>query len=172
MICQVLRRQAGASKLELVVVVLIFAMLMAVYLRYTRHYQEMAEEAAVNVLLSNIRVGMAQEWVERIAKSKTREGVAELVGTNPVRWLDSPPAGYLGELKLPKVDTLAAGSWFYDISRRELVYVVKLGDNLEIVGSLPRKMLRWKVISSDNSLTITPDFGDLILAPVVDYRWF
>lgn len=165
-------RQCGVSKLEFVLVVILFAMLVGIYLRYTRYYQEVAEEATVKLLLSNVRVGMAQEWVERITKVRTRDGVAELVGANPVRWLDAPPAHYLGELKSPKIDSLAAGYWFFDISTKEFAYVVNVGDNLEIIGQGSRKVLRWKVALTHNLAHDSPDFGDLALVPVSDYRWF
>lgn len=164
--------QNGFSRLEFVLVVILFAMLLGVYLRATRHYQEIAEEATVSLTLSNIRVGMAQEWAERIAKARARDGIGELLGANPVRWLDSPPMPYLGEMKSPRIDNLAPGHWFFDLSSRELGYVVNVGDHLEIDDNSRRKILRWKVRLEDNSKSPQPDFGDLVLVPVSKYQWF
>lgn len=54
-------RQRGFTLLELVLVIIIFSLLVGVYLRSVRHYQEIAEQATVSLTLSNIRTGMAQD---------------------------------------------------------------------------------------------------------------
>lgn len=166
--------QRGVSQLEFWLVCILLAILFGTYLRATRYYQEQMEQVSVSLTISHIQVGMAQEWADRISKGTNRQGVAELVGTNPVRWLESPPPGFLGELKSPKLERLEPGSWLFDFSKKELVYIVKLGDHLEM-GIMPTtKVLRWSVRLAQNSKDSrsAPEFGDLVLVPVYPYQWF
>ncbi len=165
-------RQRGFTLLELVLVIIIFSLLVGVYLRSVRHYQEIAEQATVSLTLSNIRTGMAQEWADRIVNGKAGEKVEHLVGSNPVRWLETPPPAYYGEIKNPNLERMEAAAWYFDLAQKELVYVVNNGNELEVENMSGRKVLRWKVALEDNSSQVSATFGNLILRPVVKYRWF
>lgn len=166
------KRQRGFTLLELVVVAFIFAMLLGVYFRSIRYYQEMAEQAMVSLTLSNIRTGMAHEWAERINKGRGRDKVDDLIGANPVRWLENPPASYFGEIKSAHTESIDGGVWFFDSAQKELVYVVNIGSHLEMANLGERKVLRWKVAVEDNLGNKQADFGDLVLLPVTKYHWF
>lgn len=167
-----MRRQEGFTLLELVVVIIIFSLLIGVYLRYVRFYQEMAGQASVTLTLSNIRTGMAQEWVERITRHRHHEPVASLVGSNPVRWLANPPPAYFGEIRDPDPERMEGAAWYFDLARQELVYVVNVGNHLEVDGAPGRKLLRWRVGVADNVAENKAGFGDLVLQSVHNYRWF
>lgn len=165
-------RQRGFTLLELVLVIIIFSLLVGVYLRSVRHYQEIAEQATVSLTLSNIRTGMAHEWADRIVNGKASEKVEHLVGSNPVRWLETPPPAYYGEIKNPNLERMEAASWYFDLAQKELVYVVNNGNELEVENMSSRKVLRWKVALEDNPSNASAIFGNLVLRPVVKYRWF
>ncbi|MDR0702000.1 MAG: hypothetical protein LBF61_06240 [Azoarcus sp.] len=171
-------RQRGLSMLEFMVCSLALIFLFVGYLRATRHYQEEMEEISVRLTISRIQVGMALDWAKRINNNENRQGVNELVGANPVRWLDEPPYNYLGELRSPKVERLEPGKWFFDLGRKELVYIVDNGDKLTLKNSFDRiKTLRWSVRlvkpeAGDTKNTAMPEFGDLTIAPVYEYTWF
>ncbi|MCK6411083.1 MAG: type II secretion system GspH family protein [Azonexus sp.] len=165
-------RQRGFTLLELVLVIVIFGLLLGVYLRSVRYYQEMAEQATVSLTLSNIRTGMAHEWVDRIVQGKAGEKIDQLIGSNPVRWLENPPPAYYGEIKAPNPERMETASWYFDLSQKELVYVVNNGSELEVENMSGRKVLRWKVALEDNSGSTSAVFGNLVLQPVVKYRWF
>lgn len=170
---KIFRRQGGLTRLEFALVAILLAILVGTYLRATRYYQEQMEQVAVSLTLSHMQVGFSQEWAERISKGTNRQGVMELVGSNPVRWLEYPPPGYLGELRNPKVDRLEAGSWFFDAGRKELVYIVNIADHLELQpGIQTTKVLRWTVRLAQNPTGQAPEFGDLALVPVYPYQWF
>ncbi|MDR2031220.1 MAG: hypothetical protein LBP86_02950 [Azoarcus sp.] len=169
--------QRGLTLIELVVCCLLILLLFLGYLRVTRHYQEEMEEIAVRLTISRIQVGMALEWARRINANENRQGTEELVGANPVRWLDEPPYNYLGELKAPKLEKLEPGRWLFDLSRKELVYIVANGDNLVFKNSSESvKALRWGVrlarAESGEEKNAAPEFGELKLVPVYEYRWF
>lgn len=171
------RGQSGLTMIELMVCCLLALLLFVGYLRATRHYQEEMEEISVRLTISRIQVGMALEWARRIGAGDSRQGVGELVGANPVRWLDEPPHNYLGELKAPRLDKLEPGRWLFDLSRGELVYIVDNGDNLTFKNSFERvKALRWRVrlagTEPEEKKGAEPEFGELKLMPVYEYRWF
>ncbi|MDR0716129.1 MAG: prepilin-type N-terminal cleavage/methylation domain-containing protein [Azoarcus sp.] len=173
------RAQRGLTLIELMVCCLLALFLFLGYLRVTRHYQEEMEEIAVRLTISHIQVGMALEWARRISTNENRRGIEELVGANPVRWLDEPPYNYLGELKAPKLEKLEPGRWLFDLSRKELVYIVDNSDNLVLKNSFEStKALRWSVrlagaeSGSGEEKNTAPEFGELKLVPVHEYRWF
>ncbi len=165
-------QQRGLTRLEFAIVVILFVILFGTYLRAVHYYQEQAEAISVRLTLSHIQVGFAQEWAGRISTGKNHQGVAELVGTNPVRWLEYPPPNYLGEMKTPKVERLEPGSWFFDLQRKELVYLPRLASHLEVPGNADTKALRWTVRLAQNQEAKNPEFGDLALVPVYPYQWF
>lgn len=166
------RRQRGLTRLEFALVAILLAILLGTYLRAVRYYQEQTEAVTVGLTISHIQVGMAQEWAERISKGTNRQGVAELVGSNPVRWLEFPPPNYLGELKNPKLERLDTGVWLFDGARKELVYIVRHGNHLELPGMASTKVLRWTVRLAQNSKAMDSEFGELALVPVYPYQWF
>lgn len=165
-------QQRGLTRFEFAVVAILLAILLGTYLRAVRYYQEQAEAVSVRLTISHIQVGFAQEWAERISKGNNRQGVVELVGANPVRWLEYPPPNYLGEMKTPKVERLDPGSWFFDLNRKELVYLPRLSSHLEQSGSADTKVLRWTLRLAQNPKPKDPEFGDLTLVPVYPYQWF
>ena len=169
---QRLWQQRGLTRLEFAIVAILLAMLLGTYLRAVRYYQEQAEAISVRLTLSHIQVGFAQEWMERISKSTNRQGMTELAGANPVRWLEYPPPNYLGEMKTPKMERLDRGSWFFDLQRKELVYLPRLAGHLELSGSEDTKVLRWTIRLAQNPKAKDPEFGDLALVPVYPYQWF
>ncbi|MDR2259980.1 MAG: prepilin-type N-terminal cleavage/methylation domain-containing protein [Azoarcus sp.] len=170
------RAQRGLTLIELMVCCLLALFLFLGYLRATRHYQEEMEEISVRLTISRIQVGMALEWARRISTNENRQGIEELAGANPVRWLDEPPYNYLGELKAPRLEKLEPGRWLFDLSRKELVYIVDNGDNLTLKNSFEGvKALRWSVrlaAESGEEKNTAPEFGELKLVPVHEYRWF
>ena len=171
------RVQCGLTLIELMVCCLLALLLFLGYLRATRHYQEEMEEIAVRLTISRIQVGMALEWAHRISVGENRLGIEELVGANPVRWLEEPPYNYLGELKAPKLEKLEPGRWLFDLGRKELVYIVDTGNNLTLKNNLEgTKALRWSVrlarTASGEEKNTPPEFGELKLVPVYEYRWF
>lgn len=166
-------RQRGLTRLEAAILLLIIVFLLGSYMRSVRFNQEQSEAVGVRLTIAHIEVGMAQEWVKRLTQGKNRDGVMELVGTNPIRWLEGPPSGYLGELRTPKLERLDRGVWFFDINRKELVYVPRQSHYLE-VGPMPVsiKALRWSIKLAQNPESAAPEFGQLTLKPVQPYQWF
>jgi general secretion pathway protein G len=164
-------RERGFTLLELVVVVLIFAVVATVLLERLAFYREALERAAMESTLSGIKTGLQVRLAELIITN--REGKAgELESEDPVQWLDvGRPANYGGAYRQPA----DPATWYFDVARRQLVYVVSTGDRLEIDGQQGRKELRFRarlirgpVYLPGGAVERTNGVG---LIPVNPYRW-
>ena len=82
---------------------------------------EQAERQIVELTIRNMRTGMQRAMGEALMHQREGE-MASWAGSNPVRWLDSPPAGYRGECSTAESRALSGGEWCFERGRRELVY--------------------------------------------------
>jgi len=85
-------------------------------------YQEYAERTAMELTVVNMRSGLRLHMAELMTQDRLHE-LGKLINENPVRWLETPPPNYLGELAHPVAKTLEQGNWYFDTTRRELVYL-------------------------------------------------
>jgi hypothetical protein len=68
---------------------------------------------------------------------------AENAFANPIGWLMEPPPGYRGEFRAPQ-PAVPRGSWYFDASKSEIVYVPDLDAHLERLAD-GSKRLRFRV---------------------------
>jgi hypothetical protein len=102
-------RQRGASRLELVVSIALFAIVAAVFLERALYYQEYAEMTAMKMTLANMRSGLRYKVADLIMNNRLPE-IATLVDENPITWLSSVPENYAGEYDAaPQI--AIAGKW-------------------------------------------------------------
>lgn len=161
-------RQLGATRLEIVVVVIIFTVLAGWLLHTMRFYQELAEKTSVEATAMNMRSGLRLKIADLIVKGKV-EQQSLFAQKNPVQFLEHLPAGYLGEMKTPGI--LPPGSWYFDQNTSELVYIPKLSSNLLIEhasGSVNRESIRWQIRQSEAAGGFS--FVDVEL--LTAYKWF
>jgi hypothetical protein len=163
--------QKGVSRLEVAVVVAIVALLYVWILHTLNFYQELTEKTVVESSVINIRSALQMKIADMILSG---EGARQntLAKTNPVLLLQSPPRGYLGEMRRPK--NLPAGSWYYEPNKAELVYIPNLTANLQMSGGgAPAEAsplaLRWQIrlVSAGEAGLVTVDIE--LLTP---YEWF
>lgn len=124
MIAAVIRRgtQTGISRFELLGSVTIILVLVSVLLHRLVRYQEIARTAVMEMTVSNMRSGLRLRVAELMMADRATE-IAQLVGQNPVTWLDSPPANYGGDLTTTEAVGTGQDRWYYDIDQKVLVYV-------------------------------------------------
>jgi hypothetical protein len=114
---------------------------------------ERAERQVVELTLRNMRTGMQLAMGE--AMMRQREGeIAAWAGSNPMRWLDSPPEGYRGECTAGESRDLSGGQWCFDRVGRQLVYRPRASDHLRVLAAgaaLRCNQLRWHVARAPES---------------------
>ncbi|MDO8597490.1 MAG: hypothetical protein Q7R45_12815 [Sulfuricaulis sp.] len=161
-------RQTGLTWLEFSVVASVLAVLAGSLLTALLYYEELAEATVVQLTIQNIRSGLRYQIADRLVAGRTRE-IGQLLGANPVSWLERSPDGYVGIVRAGSVRLLPAGSWFYDIDRGEIGYVPKLSFHL-VAEPGRRAILRWRMQALRSP---TPrEVEGLMLVTVTPYRWF
>lgn len=112
--------------------------------------KEQAERQIVELTIRNMRTGMQRAMGEALMRQREGE-MASWTGSNPVRWLDSSPAGYRGECSAAESGALSGGEWCFERGRRELVYrphdIDRLHESSGGTKAVGRRcdLLRWRV---------------------------
>jgi len=168
------RGGVGFTLIELVVVICLVAIFIKVALDRLLFYQEGAEKAAMEQTVAIIRSVLQLRAAEMLLHGGERN-VELLAKTNPIGWLIEPPSGYRGEFLAANVE-VPRGSWYFDASDKELVYVPNLDAHLIFV-SASSKRLRFRVEldfepAGHDDVGKHGAFEGARLAAVTPYRWF
>ena len=86
-----MRRQRGFTIFELVVVMVIASVLAIILLNRLWYYQEVAEKAAMEMTVMNMRSGLRLRIADLMMQGRMNE-MAQLVQENPINWLETLPA--------------------------------------------------------------------------------
>lgn len=139
-------REHGFSLLEFFIAAGVISVIAVLLLERVLSYQEYAEKAAMELTVVNMRSGLRLRVAELMTQDRLHEA-GKLVNENPVRFLETPPPNYLGELARPVPKTLAQGNWYFDTTTRELVYLPQ-GNRFFMAPWRDRKeVMRFQVIS-------------------------
>jgi prepilin-type N-terminal cleavage/methylation domain-containing protein len=115
-------KERGFNLFEFLIAVGVISVIAVLLLDRLLSYQAYAERTAMEVTVVNMRSGLRLRVAEFMTQDRMQE-IGKLVNENPVRWLETPPPNYLGELADPLPKTLEQGNWYFDTTRRELVYL-------------------------------------------------
>lgn len=167
------RDPGGFTLFEFSVVSIVLSLLALVFYDRLLTYQEFAEKTVAEATAINMRAGLRYRVAELLLKQKEKE-IAGLVGSNPVRWLDSPPPNYLGELSAPRWDDIPPGNWCFDTKKGLVLYRLKSARHF-VPGPSGEQGLRFRVTASfrraaeDSPILFAEGVS---LAPLETYRWF
>ena len=140
-------REHGFSLFEFFIAAGVISVIAALLLDRLLDYQEYAERTAMEVTVVNMRSGLRLRVAELMTQDRMHE-VGKLINENPVRWLETPPPNYLGELAHPVAKTLPQGNWYFDTTTRELVYLPR--DSRLFSGQ--KEVMRFRVMSVRQAL--------------------
>jgi general secretion pathway protein G len=140
--CGLRRASPGLTLIELIVVICIIGVSAALLLDRLRFYQEAAEKAAMEYTVGAIRSGLQLQVAAMLVRGEERN-IEALGRVNPISWLMEPPPGYRGEFRAAQ-PAVPRGSWYFDATGSELVYVPNLDDHLERLAD-GSKRLRFRV---------------------------
>ena len=164
-------RHAGLTLIELIVVVCIVALCSTLLFERLRFYQEAAEKATMEYTVAVVKSALQLRVAAMLLRGEGKD-IASLARANPVEWLMEPPPGYRGEFRAPQPD-VPRGSWYFDATRKELVYVPDLDGHLERLAD-GSKRLRFRVradepVESDSERKV---FAGMRVEVVNPYTWF
>lgn len=168
-------RHAGFTLFELIVVVCIVSIMAGLLLNRLEVYKEAAEKAAMQQTAAAIKSALQMRVASYMISGRDKE-IENLRNENPVNWLQEGPADYAGEFYADAYARVRPGSWYFDLTRRELIYVINLGANFK-PGPDGRKWVRYRVTIGYEELPVTGAPPRKVLsavrfAPVQPYVWF
>jgi general secretion pathway protein G len=166
------RRSTGFSLLELIVSIALIAVFAGLLLVRLLFYQEAAEKAVMELEATKLKLALQVHIGDLIARNQRLDLVA-IARENPIQWLDQPVIGYVGEFGSDVSAQLPKGSWYFDRSRAELVYVLNLDRNFRPVSGA-RARVRWhvKLVRPDGAAAGDSRPIGLQFVPAEPYRWF
>lgn len=168
-------RHAGFTLFELIVVVCIVALLAGILFNRLRLYEEAAEKAAMQQTAVAIKSALQMLVASYMISGRDNE-IEKLRNENPVTWLQEKPADYAGEFYADAYARVRPGSWYFDLTRREFIYVVNLGDKFK-PGPDGRKWVRYRVRIEYEELPERDGaprkfLNAVSFAPVQPFAWF
>lgn len=162
----------GFTLLELLVALAVIGVCASVLLERLLYYEEAAEKASMEYVVNVLKVGLQARIGHLMAQSQVVDFIA-VAHENPVTWVDVPIPGYRGEVVATPDPQMPGGSWYYDRTARELVYVAGLSRYLEHDAQRrPRVHFRVKVVRPEDAAARDDMVLGLQLVPAGQYRWF
>jgi type II secretory pathway pseudopilin PulG len=166
------RFSGGFTLIELITVVCIVALTAVMLLERLRFYQEAAEKAVMEYNVGVVNSALQMRVAALLIRGEERK-IESLTRANPIDWLVEPPPGYRGEFRAPQ-PVVPRGSWYFDATRNELVYVPNLDAHLERLAD-GSKRLRFRVRLDFDPKEPEPGrrlFAGTRIEPVTLYTWF
>ena len=162
----------GFTLLELVVVICLVAILFTVAANRLWGLQVLAEQAAMDTVVGNLRSALGMKVAELFTKGDMA-GLRALEGSNPMALLAQTPENYLGE-QVGQVTQ--RGSWIYRPGDRTLVYRAKNEAYFKGHGGQPEAHFRVRLVYEDRNRNGRFDPGrDAVngvrLVAVEPYAW-
>jgi general secretion pathway protein G len=165
-------RSKGFTLVELLIVVSIVAILAGMLFSRVLFYQELAEKAAMQQVVSTLQTALVMEYGHRMASGMGQD-LNNIVNENPMDWLAQKPGNYAGEFDGIKPNTAEPGNWMFDRSSHELIY---LPDHAEYFTPAKegvrwiRYHTRFTYESSSRSKNAKMLTG-VTFSPVEPYQW-
>lgn len=152
----------GFSLIELAVALAVLAGLLYFLLDRVLHMQEVAEKTEVEETVRSIDYALRLEAASRMAREADPKRLP-LEKENPIKWLQTPPRNYLGEMEKPPGHARPA-FWYFHPGERQLIYRPNRAEHLMVGGKKGRE-LRFAV-------RVDGDLPHPRLLPYFPYAWF
>ena len=139
----------------------IAAVLIAVMAHRLLDVMELAERSAMQATVNQVNAAVTTRLAYEVMRGEVRN-VPAWARRNPFELARMSPSNFLGEVESTKPGSLERGSWAFDPSRAELVYLPRLRTGLHTTD--PEGALRFRSIVSPNGM-------GYMLVPASPYRW-
>jgi general secretion pathway protein G len=167
-------RARGFTLFELILSILAVSLFAGKMAERFVDYQEHAEKAAMEQTVGSIRSALNIRMAALVARGRS-EDAGKLLEINPFTLLNEQQKNYAGEHYEVQADSIPAGSWYYDLKARQVVYLVQRGD--QFVSSGGGKAIRFKTELVYNiplpgeKGDRSKDVGGVAFREVQSYKW-
>lgn len=173
-LARVARPLRGFTLVELIVVICIVAVLGVAALDRLFWYQGQAEKAAMEYTATMVKSGLWMSAASLMMADRERE-IPALAERNPMNLLAQKPENYLGEIDGSRASPPEGGNWYYDVSKRQVVYVVGQRRNFtpEVPGDFTVRY-GMKVLFGETETTPGEKVkyvAGITLVPLSKYTW-
>ncbi|MEK7438954.1 MAG: hypothetical protein AAB150_18950 [Pseudomonadota bacterium] len=168
-------RHAGFTLFELVIVVCVVSVMAFLLVDRLQVYKEAAEKASMQQTAAAIKSALQLRVAAYMIEGRDKQ-IETLRLENPVNWLQDPPENYVGEYYSDAYARVKPGSWYFDLARREFIYVVNLESKF-LPRSDGRKWVRYRVKIEYDEVQETNAPPRKVLSavsfvPVETFTWF
>jgi len=165
---------SGLTLIELIVVICIIGVSGALLLDRLRFYQEAVEKALMEYTVGVLKSALQLRVAAMLVNGEERN-IESLARSNPVEWLTEAPRGYRGEFRAAHPE-VPRGSWYFDATASELVYVPDLDWHLGRLADGSKRLrcrveLGFEPAKPDTAGKARALTG-IRIVPVMEYRWF
>lgn len=122
------RHTPSTHRFDFAVTLTVIAILATLLLGYLNKAQHDIEKVIVNTELNNLRLSLAEAWLHKNLLHQPFDSEA-LKDSNPLLWVAEKPENYIGELK--KAPSEAKAVWYFDTTKKRLVYVFNDGQQVQ-----------------------------------------
>lgn len=168
--------QRGFTLIELVVVIIIIVILMGVFMNRVLFYQEQAEKTAMEEVAGTIQSALLMQYSQVLTRGRSTD-LNALVKDNPMRWMQKIPRNYAGEYYDPTPQTVASGSWMFDLKSRDLIYLLRNASHFK-PSQEGIQWVRFHITAEYEQSRLpslrdsAPELTGLLFKPVEPYHWF
>ncbi|TCV85211.1 pilus assembly FimT family protein [Sulfurirhabdus autotrophica] len=165
-------KHQGFSLFELMVISVLISILAIVLINRLLYYQELAEKADMEYKATELQSGLRLRMAKLLIEGRAQE-YSKLALENPFDWVENKPGNYVGQFKNANPKQLPAGSWYYDLTRHTLVYLVRNGNHFQS-GIAGEKQVRYqvKLIRNPPGVGVDQPFASIKLVLIESYQWF
>lgn len=147
---------------EVALVVVIAGAVLGVLAERVDSLLEQAEKTAVEATVMNMRSGLRLERIRRMLGGQTS---ANLVGTNPLVFVQAPASGNLDADVAKLAKTIKSGVWQFRNETGALYYLPQRRRHLKMQPPGDDETLAWRVAE-------TGPAGQVEVVLVTPYQWF
>ncbi len=118
------RHAPSAHRFDFTVTLTVIAILATLLLGYLNKAQNEIEKVIVETELNNLRLSLAEHWVDKNLKNQSIDSEA-LKNSNPMLLIAEKPENYIGEFS--EAPSNRKEVWYFDTKKKQLIYVLNDG---------------------------------------------
>lgn len=118
------RHAPSSHRFDFAVTLTVIAILATLLLSYLNKAQNNIEKVIVETELNNLRLSLAEHWVDKSLKNQSIDSEA-LKNSNPMLLVAEKPENYIGELS--KAPSSEREIWYFNTTKKQLIYVFNDG---------------------------------------------